>query len=192
MKIETQYYRTFIGLPVKVSDGILEARQELLECLTGERISWVDPERFHITLRFLGNTQVSMIRDINQALKNGIKVPKKSHIMLTHPGSFGPRKRPRVIWVGFESSTLFEMLKSDIDQALESCGIPLVDQPFRAHLTLGRLRSIKDLNGFHNAVAAMKDRFSDLVEFNRLVFYRSELGKGGPVYTPLYQVEFKE
>ena len=190
--MERQYYRTFIGLPVKVCDGFLEARQDLMEALAGERISWVDSERFHITLRFLGDTQISVIEDLNQALRKVVEVPKKTEIMMTQLGSFGPRKRPRVIWVGFEHSKLFESLKSDVDQSLESCGIPLVDQPFRAHLTLGRVRSIKDLDGFYKAVEAMKGRFFHQVLFDRLVFYRSELGEGSPVYTPLYQMEFRD
>jgi len=190
--MEKQYFRTFIGLPVKVNDRFLEARQDLLETLAGERISWVDPARFHITLRFLGDTQISLIDDVGQALREGVEVPKKTQLTVTEPGSFGPRKRPRVIWVGFEHSELFESLKSDVDQVLDHCGIPLDDQPFRAHLTLGRVRSIKDLNGFYTVVAAMKDRFFHEVLFDRLVFYRSVLGEGPPVYTPLYQMGFRD
>ena len=102
------------------------------------------------------------------------------------------RVEPPFWWTGFEDSMLFESLKSDIDRALGRCGIPLVDQPFRAHLTLGRVRSIKDLNGFYDALAAMKDRFFYPVLFDRLIFYRSKLGEGPPVYTPLYQMEFKD
>lgn len=190
--MERQYYRTFIGLPVKVCEGFLEARQDLMETLAGERISWVDPERFHITLRFLGDTQISLVDDVGQALREGVEVPKKTQLKVTEPGSFGPRKRPRVIWVGFEHSKLFESLKSDVDQSLENCGIPLDDQPFRAHLTLGRVRIIKDLDGFYKAVEAMTGRFFYQVLFDKLVFYRSELGEGSPVYTPLYQMEFRD
>lgn len=89
-------YRTFIAVPLRVGEEFLHARAALMERLSGDRISWVNPERYHVTLKFLGDT------------------------------------------------SLFENLKKEVDCALESFGIPPVDQPFRAHLTLGRIRSLKD------------------------------------------------
>ncbi len=38
----------------------------------------------------------------------------------------------------------------------------------------------------------MQDRFCEEVMLYKMIFYRSELGKGGPVYTPLYQMEFRD
>ena len=99
---------------------------------------------------------------------------------------------PRVIWVGFENNAMFESLKVTVDEALQKCGITSTDQPFRAHLTLGRVRSLKDLSGFYNVITDVKDRFKELLLFERLVFYRSELGFGEPSYTSLYQKEFKD
>ena len=187
-----KYFRTFIGLPVKVGERVLEARRELMESLSGERISWVDPERYHITLRFLGDTKITAIDEIGKALYEKVNIPEKLHVPFAQTGSFGPRKRPRVIWIGFGNTAMFASLKFDVDSALKECGIAPVDQPFRAHLTLGRVRSLKDLKGYYDAIEAMKDRFNELVLFDKLVFYRSELGSGGPVYIPLYQMEFRK
>ncbi|MEN8230718.1 MAG: RNA 2',3'-cyclic phosphodiesterase [Bacteroidota bacterium] len=185
-------YRTFIGLPVKVSERFLEARQELMESLSGERISWVDPDRYHITLRFIGKTDINAIDQIGKALGEKVNIPQRSHVSLTQTGSFGPRKKPRVIWIGLEHTTIFESLKDDVDRVLQSCGIPSVDGPFRAHLTLGRVRSLKDLNGYYETVSKMEDRFKEFILLDKLVFYRSELGNGGPVYIPLCQMEFQD
>ena len=190
--MEKQFYRTFIGLPVKVGEGVLEARRELMSSLSGERISWVDPERYHVTLRFLGDTEISAIKRIGRAIQEGVAIPQKSSTFLTQPASFGPRKKPRVIWIGFEQAMLFELLKGDVDRVLEDCGIPSVDQSFRAHLTIGRVRSIRNLNGFYDALEFMKDRFCEHVLLHRMVFYRSELSNGGPVYTPLCEMEFRD
>ncbi len=182
-----EFYRTFIGLPVKVGKGFLEARQELIKSLAGERISWVDPGRYHITLRFIGDTQISDLEAVRETLENEVVLPGKTQLQLSHVGSFGPRKKPRVIWVGFENNAMFESLKVTVDEALQKCGITSTDQPFRAHLTLGRVRSLKDLSGFYNVITDVKDRFKELLLFERLVFYRSELGFGEPSYTSLYQ-----
>lgn len=190
--MENQYYRTFIGLPVLVGPGLLESRLQMMDLLSGERISWVDPERYHITLRFIGDTKIESIDRISAMLKEMVEIPRQTHIRLSQLISFGPRKKPRVICVGFEPDSLFESLRKDVDAALEACGIPPVEQPFRPHLTLGRPRSIKDLTGFYDILAANRRQFEDQVLFDRVVFYRSELGKGGPRYTALEEISFRE
>lgn len=99
-------------------------------------------------------------------------------------------KRPRVAWVGFEDSSFFEGLKEDLDAVLASCGIFPSDQTFRPHLTLGRVRGLKDLKGYYRTIDSMKGSFSGKVLADRLVYYRSELGSEGPLYTPLEEVLF--
>ncbi|MCP4313697.1 MAG: RNA 2',3'-cyclic phosphodiesterase [Bacteroidetes bacterium] len=182
--------RTFIGVPLRVGDEFLRAREALMERLAGERISWVDPERYHVTIRFIGDTLPESFEAIRSALRKRVGIPCISMLNLHRAGSFGPRKKPRVVWVGFEKALLFEILKNEVDDALDSCGIPPVDQPFRAHLTLGRVRSLKDLSAYYSAIDSMKSLFSGKVSADRLVFYRSDLGPGGPVYTPLEEIIF--
>ena len=190
--MKDQYYRTFIGIPFSVGEKVLAARQELIRSLKGERISWVKPDHFHVTLRFIGDTKVSEIDRMIQALDTKVQRPERAKIKLIHLGSFGPRKKPRVVWVGFEKASLFRSLKTEVDAALDSCGIPVTDQPFTAHLTLGRIRDLKDLDGFYRVIGEMREDFRDQVILDRLVFYRSELGSGGPVYTSLHELKFKD
>lgn len=189
--MENRYYRTFIGLPVKTGEEFQHARNQLLEALSKERISWVKPGNDHITLRFIGDTKVSAIDGIGTKLLEEVTIPGKFELCFSRLDSFGPRKKPRVIWVGFKDTLLIESLKADVDHALESAGIPAGIEVFRAHLTLGRVRSLKDPATFYSVLSEMGDRFRSMVQFDQLVFYRSELGSGGPVYTPLMQIDFK-
>jgi 2'-5' RNA ligase len=188
--MENQYYRTFIGLPLQVEQSFLEARKDLLAAFRDERISWTLPEQYHVTLRFLGETERDTVEAIGQALQNEVSLPGQSRQILRGLGSFGPRKRPRVLWVGFEEGDFFDLLKQEVDRALESCGIPGEKQPFRAHLTLGRVRSLKNLNEYYQTVEQMRERFMASVLFDRLVFFRSILGPGGPEYQKLKKLQF--
>ena len=188
--MEPQYYRTFIGIPVTVGSEIYRLRRQLMEALAEERISWVNPENFHVTLRFMRDTNVALIPQIKEELQKMIKLPLKSSLQLTGPGSFGPRKKPRVIWLGFDQDEPFQSLRSDTDRAMEKCGWPLSDQPFRAHLTLGRIRSLKDPARYYEIIEQMKETFTGRAELDRLVFYRSELGESGPTYTALKEMRF--
>ena len=188
--MESQYYRTFIGLPLRLEQSSLEARQDLLSALAGERISWVNPENYHVTLRFIGETKLTDVKEIGSALYAGVQVPGRSLLELSELGSFGPRKRPRVIWLGFVQTDFFDSLKRDVDRVLEGCGIPVKEQTFTAHLTLGRVRSLQNLPRFYNTVDEMRQRFQSSVLFDRLVFYRSIPGPRGPEYQVLEELAF--
>lgn len=187
-----KYLRTFIALPLKVNNHFLKAREEMIQKLANERISWVDPGRYHVTIRFLGDTAPEELEKLRYSMRDRISVPGKTRLRLNHVGSFGPRKKPRVIWLGFEDPLFFESLRDEVDTALESYGLMPDRQVFRAHLTLGRIRALKDLKGYYEVIESMRDRFSGEILSDRLVYYKSELGSGGPVYTPLEQVFFPD
>jgi len=190
--MESLYFRTFIGLPLRLDQKMLKARSDLMNALEGERISWVDPGRFHVTLRFLGDTEAFLVKEIGRALCSGVTLPGATSMELTGLSSFGPRKRPRVIWAGFEKTDFFELVKREVDQILHSCGVPLEEKPFRAHLTLGRVRNLRNLQVYYDIIEKMNIRFQGPVLFERLVFYRSIPGRGGPEYHVLDEIPFPQ
>jgi 2'-5' RNA ligase len=184
--------RTFIALPIKVGNPFLLAREEMMEALSEERITWVDPLNYHVTIRFLGATSPELVIKIRQSIREGLEVAGKTIVNLGALGSFGRPNSPRVIWVGFEDSSLFVELYGQVEARLKACGIKPADLPFRPHLTLGRIRGLKDISQYNQVSESLKDRFSGKVGIDRMVFYRSELGSGGPVYTPLEEVLFSD
>ncbi len=163
-----------------------------MERLSHERISWVDPERYHITIRFLGDTPPDLLESISISMRKSINLPQKAMLQLGDAGSFGPMKKPRVVWLGFKDSSVFEMLRVEVDKALDACGIPGTEQAFRAHLTLGRIRALKDVKEYYRLMDTMKGRFSGETRIDRLVFYKSELRSQGPLYTPLEELFFRD
>jgi len=186
--MERPYFRTFLALPVQVGADLLELRRSLMQDLEGERISWVEPERFHITLRFLGDTDLNEVDKISRALKEGMIRADAQEVPVTGVGSFGPRKSPRVIWIGFENDTWFEGLKEEVDALLEKRGIPRQDQPFTAHLTLGRIRSLRNISRYYEIMEKVKNAACNPVWIRSLVYYRSILGSGAPEYISLEKI----
>lgn len=187
-----QYYRTFIALPVQVGADLMEVRHELMTALEEERISWVDPTRFHVTLRFLGDTPIEDVGRIATVLKAGGFRPDAMSIPMRGVGSFGPRKKPRVIWIGFDHEEWFSSLKEGVDSLLEELGFPRQEQAFTAHLTVGRVRSLRDLARYREVIEKMKSRIFEAVSIDRLVYYRSILGSGGPEYSSLEEIGFRK
>ena len=188
--MESQYYRTFIGIPIRVDQLFLQARHKLMAALNEERISWTNSDQYHVTLRFIGDTELSTVKKIGLALHEGVTIPGQTSLGFAGLASFGPRKRPRVIWVGFEEAVFFDLLKLEVDRVLESCGIPAVEQPFRAHLTLGRVRSLQNMQKYYEAIEENNQQFSGPVSVEKLVYFRSILGARGPEYRVLDEILF--
>jgi 2'-5' RNA ligase len=186
-----EFYRTFIALPMEVGPEVHQLVDSLRQSLEEERISWVDPEKFHITIRFLGDTPLEQVKTIGEKLEQGINSPP-INIRLNKVGSFGSRKHPRVVWIGLEPAAQIHALYRQTGSLLKTCGFPPEEQAFRPHLTLGRIRSLKDLNTYHRIIDSMDQHPLGMVKVDRMVYYRSLLGAGGPVYTPLYQVRFND
>jgi len=188
--MDSQYYRTFIAVPLQVDMRFLQARTQLIEALRDERISWTNPEQYHVTLRFLGDTELSVVNEIIRILPREVHVPKQIMLKTDRLASFGPRKRPRVLWVGFEENDILISLKLEVDRVLEKCGITPGDQPFRAHLTLGRIRHLKNPQKYHDSVEEMAQEFSHSLQPGSLVFFQSILGMRGPEYRVLKEIQF--
>jgi 2'-5' RNA ligase len=189
--MEAPYYRTFFALPVQPGRDLLEVREQIMRDLKGERISWVDPSLFHVTLRFLGDTPVKDVKEISAALRHGDPWPDAFSVHISGVDSFGTRGHPRVIWAGFQGGEIFRRLKEALDDLLADFGMVAEKQPFRAHLTLGRIRSLQDAGTFYEIIRDLKDRVFETVCFDRLVYYRSVLGSGAPEYSELGKVLFR-
>ncbi len=158
--------------------------------LRNERISWVKPGNYHVTIRFLGDTPTKEVSSVKNALGGITSLPTSKNLQLQSIGSFGPRKRPRVIWSGFQDPGIFTELREMTDRALVSCGYKFNTDPLKAHLTLGRIRSLKDILHFYEVLERMKDLFRGEVLVDRMIFYRSRLRKEGPVYESLLELPF--
>ncbi len=74
--------RTFIALPLKVDNLFLLARERMMEKLAPERISWVDPERYHVTIRFIGDTSPEELEKIRRSMREGIKSSGKDNFTI--------------------------------------------------------------------------------------------------------------
>jgi 2'-5' RNA ligase len=100
-------------------------------------------------------------------------------------GEMGVFPRPRsatVIWLAVSrGQERLEELAAAAEEAAQSAGFGPEDRPFRAHLTLSRVRPAED-------VSALVESFpgADLGwRCESVVVYRSLLGRGGARYEPL-------
>jgi 2'-5' RNA ligase len=138
----------------------------------------VRPENWHVTLRFLG--QVGWVaRDQLAAAVDEADLGRAFPVRWGDLGAFPRARRATVLWLGLEEGSAdLERLAAVVEEAAEAAGFPPEERPFRAHLTLSRIRPHQDVSG----LLASVDPLGVAMEMDRVVLYRSHLGRGGARY----------
>lgn len=152
-------------------------------------VRWVAPEALHLTLRFLGDTDSALLAGIDAAMRTAAGGAGAIELRLAGLGAFPSLQRPQVLWAGVAGATAaLEQLAARIEQALRAAGLPGEQRPFRAHLTLGRVRRAAPAAALAQLAAAIRTH-PPLAEvawpIERIVLLRSELLPQGPRYTAL-------
>lgn len=145
--------------------------------LTGAR--WIDPENYHITLRFIGDVDAQTANEVVDSLDR-LSNSLRFAVRLTHLGSFGGDK-PRALFAGVEPSEALSRLQSAQERVLQRAGLEPEGRRFVPHVTLARLRgtSAEELARFI-AEAAMFEPLSFVPA--RFVLYSSRESTGGGPY----------
>jgi 2'-5' RNA ligase len=130
--------RLFVA--IEIPNEVRESLAAFLKELRGiaPQAKWVRAENLHITLKFLGHTEPTKLRAIEEALAS-IRDAQPVTLDFRGLGFFPNEKRARVFWVGMEASSNLKVLAEGIDQRVHKLGYPLEDRPFTPHLTLARL-----------------------------------------------------
>jgi len=174
--------RTFAAIKVNPDENLIKIYKELKSALHFDTINWVDEKNIHITLKFFGDTLDDQIDEICSLFDEVVEKHRPFQFTIKGAGIFGSRYDPRVIWFGIENSHALEKLAHDVLKGVETIGFERDRQNFRPHLTIGRVKKIRDRNHFQKVI----DRYSDILiqEIAAEEFYliESKLRPQGPVY----------
>jgi len=161
---------------IEIPRSIAERLTMLRSGLSGAR--WIDPENYHLTLRFIGDVDGATARDFTNAL-GAIDVPP-FELKLRGLGSFGGNK-PRAIFADLAPCEALETLQRAHERAAREAGLPPESRNFKPHVTLARLRGARA-----DAVAAYLERqggaAAEPFAVNRFVLYSSRNSVGGGPY----------
>jgi 2'-5' RNA ligase len=170
--------RLFIALDLPLP---VRSRLALLQAgVPGAR--WVRPENLHLTLRFLGEVDDGIARDLDIEL--GRIQAAGFELMVDGVGHFGPQRSPQVLWAGIARSEALQFLHDKVDRAAVAAGLAADDRKFRPHVTLAHLR------GAHGPrvgrwLADYAVVQAGPIPVGGFVLYRSHLHNEGSIYEPL-------
>lgn len=184
--------RIFIAVDISdqnTLDNLSKTRDLLVE--TGADLKPVATENFHITIRFIGETPLTLVNEICNELKKLEFHPFK--VKVRGIGVFPSITRPRVIWAGIsEGVEELTMIHDYVEKILKRLGFPPDREKFIPHITLARVRSSRNLSKLVkliNEIVSME--FGEFI-VNKVVLKRSILTSAGPIYNNICGVKSKQ
>lgn len=170
-----------INLPKKQRTRIYSAARKLREAEIP--IRWIEPENFHITLKFLGEVRRDRVPAIERALGRVAGATGAFSTDLGGFGAFPTVRRPRVVWLGVGANPELRCLKQDLEWTLGDLGFDAETRAFHPHVTLGRAESdggAGAFRGLDELIGGMS--FGDELKVHTLDLMRSSVSKDGARY----------
>lgn len=139
---------------------------------------WIDRESFHITLRFIGDIDDGLAREIAYELDGVEARPFK--LRLKGIDVFGGNK-PHTLYAGIEENAELRRLQSIHERICQVLGLNAEARKFTPHVTLARLKEpdVLDLQRYLASHSLYKSRSFDVARF---VLFSSRPSRGGGPY----------
>jgi len=166
--------RLFTG--IEIPQVIAQGLSTLRGGVPGAR--WIDPENYHMTLRFIGDVDGATARDVLQIL-GGVR-RTSFDLVLDRLDQFGGRK-PRAVFAGASPNPALIELQAEHERLLQRIGLPPEQRKFSPHVTLARLRD----TSAHQVADYLSSRAlfrSPAFPVSRFVLFSSKSSTGGGPY----------
>jgi 2'-5' RNA ligase len=180
--------RLFVAVDVgdAVRDEVARVSSLINEALAARtippRVTWVSRGAVHLTLCFLGEIADADVPGLQNRLAEPIDVAP-FEVEWHGLGAFPSHRQPRTLWIGVSRGAKeLGRLESALSRRLDR--VEVEAQPYRPHLTLGRVR-------MPGAGVNWEDLFRSIAvrgvrtRVERVTLYRSVLSQRGPNYTEM-------
>jgi 2'-5' RNA ligase len=154
----------------------------------GPKVHWTKPENIHLTMKFLGDIHrddiVTALDIIKEAVAGQSSVPAE----VRGPEPFPPGSRARMVVAPVDEVEQLIRLHSRLDRGFAELGVKREKRGFLPHITLARARDTR--GGWQASFdwQAVSGKIG-VLPVTAVTFFMSELGPGGPTYTPLGKVQ---
>lgn len=153
-------------------------------------IAWIEPEKLHLTLRFLGPRDPEFQEKLARELTGVVVQPFL--IALQGLGVFPQKGPPSVLWAGLApvDPRLFQLYQK-LEALLMALGVEPERRRYRPHVTLARctrkaaqeVSAVLKKSGDFETAPFLAERFA---------LYASQLSSAGSIYTKLLEVPLGE
>jgi 2'-5' RNA ligase len=139
---------------------------------------WLEPEDYHITLRFIGDIDARIARDVEETL--GEIRRRKALVRFEGLSWFGGDK-PRAIIAKVKADPALVDLQAEHERRLRRIGIEPETRKYTPHVTLARLRGVRQA-AVASYLASRGALIAESFKAERFVLYSAREGSGGGPY----------
>jgi 2'-5' RNA ligase len=147
-------------------------------------VAWVAPDKLHLTVRFIGEAAPAVAKELARRIGQPFVAPA-FRLAVEGIGAFPGSGPPRVIWLGIsEGAEGLAQVHDEIESRLDGLGLEHEDRPFRAHLTLGRVKAPLGPSG-RRALASSRAADVGSCDVHEVTLFESRLSPRGATYVAL-------
>jgi RNA 2',3'-cyclic 3'-phosphodiesterase len=176
--MDSERLRLFVAVDVP-----LALRQELsnaVERSTFPTARWTQVEGQHVTLKFLGWCETTLLEPICEQTDRVASAGAPFRAQVSGLGVFGSLRRASVLWAGIEDGGACANLARALDASSSDLGFEREARAFTPHLTLARFRPAARIAELPPLLLQ-----ESAFEVSELVLYRSHLSATGARYEAL-------
>jgi 2'-5' RNA ligase len=156
------------------------------------RIGWEKPEKLHLTLKFLGETNENQLNDLTKIVSKIAARISNFKLQISATGVFPSPRKPRILWLGINDKTeSLQKISGLLETECERIGFPKEKRNFKAHLTIARLR--EPHKSTEIARKHLQNEFEPVeFEVSEIVIYESKLQSTGSIYSIVSKHKLKK
>lgn len=186
--------RTFVA--IELTDELKHSIQKVIHCyqelVPAGLVKWVATRNLHITIKFLGDTPISLIPSIQEKMDQ--LASKESDFWMTAAGAgmFPTARKPRVIWLGLNGKTELSRISQELDDFLTGLNFSREERPFSPHLTIGRVyQGVEEqkLLTLGKIILGNQPGILNRMLVKNISLIKSDLHPDGPIYTTIHTSE---
>jgi 2'-5' RNA ligase len=144
--------------------------------------NWTPVANLHVTLNFLGETEVSRLADLCDVVQEVASTATPFETSLRGFGGFPDERHIRALWVGVRNSRALVELQDRLREELVGRDFPQEDRTYLPHLTIARTRKAR--SGTDLISPYVRTSFGD-IEVGGITLFESQMHGPHVVYKPV-------
>jgi 2'-5' RNA ligase len=184
--------RIFIAYKINFDKNLLNIYNRFMNEFSSESIKWINSDNIHLTIKFIGDTEIQKIDKIVSVLEDVAQNLTPFNLIIRNAGVFNDFINPKVLWFGIDHNKNLNKIFMSLNELLEELGIEKENKDFKPHITIGRIKSMNNKTNFKKFVSFLsKDVYQEFV-VNNIELYESILTSNGSIYKSIRKFNYEK